>query len=53
MICHSQTFRINVRGNAAGHWVTRTDLKVKEAVKGSGSAHSRTSWAFLLVTSIR
>ena len=54
MICHSQTFRINVRGNAAGHWVTRTGLKVKEEDETAAAVITLTrAGLFYWVTSIR
>jgi hypothetical protein len=54
MICHSQTFRINVRGNAAGHWVTRTGLKVKEDGETAAAVITLTrAGLFYWVTSIR
>ena len=54
MICHSQTFRIHVRGNAAGHWVTRTDLKVKEDGETAAAVITLTrAGLFYWVTSIR
>ena len=48
MICHSQTFRIHVRGNAAGHWVTRTGLKVKEEVETAAAGITLTRAGFFI-----
>ena len=48
MICHSQTFRINVRGNAAGHWVTRTGLKVKEVGDRAAAVITLTQAGFFI-----
>ena len=48
MICHSQTFRIHVRGNAAGHWVIPTGLKVKEEKERAAAGITLTRAGFFI-----